>query len=121
MLRLMHMWLRLDQLRLLFTITTRDDFMSSQREVEHIASTYMTINALMVRHLYMDFPIVISPYDGPTIVPFKLMKRTSHERSKSNHLHNEMDVRKGKTTIACGLCKHHGHNYRSCQNMNQVD
>ena len=46
-------------LRLFFTITTRDDFMSSQREVEHIASTYMTINTLVVRHLYMDFPVVI--------------------------------------------------------------
>ena len=40
-------------------ITTRDDFMSIQREVEHIASTYMTINALVVRHLYMDFLVVI--------------------------------------------------------------
>ena len=57
MLRLRHMWLRLDHLRLFFKITTRDNFMSSQREVEHIASTYMTINALTVRHLYMDFPI----------------------------------------------------------------
>ena len=52
------MWLKLDHLRLFFMITTRDDFMSSQREVEHIALTYMTINSLVVRHLYMDFPIV---------------------------------------------------------------
>ena len=37
----------------------QDDFMSSQRGVEHIASTYMTINALVVRHLYMDFPVII--------------------------------------------------------------
>ena len=59
MLRLRHMWLRLDHLRLFFMITTRGDFMSSQKEVEHIASTYMTINALVVRHLYMDFPVVI--------------------------------------------------------------
>ena len=59
MLRLRHMWLKLDHLRLFFTITTRDDFMSSQREAEHIASTYMTINALVVRHLYIDFPVVI--------------------------------------------------------------
>ena len=46
-------------LRLIFMITTRDDFMSSQREVKHIASTYMTINAFVVKHLYMDFPVVI--------------------------------------------------------------
>ena len=59
MLRLRHTWLKLDHLKLFFTITTRDDFMSSQREVEHIASTYMIINALVVRHLYMDFPVVI--------------------------------------------------------------
>ena len=51
MLRLRHMWLKLDRLRLFFTIITRDDFLSSQREVEHVASTYMTINALVVRHL----------------------------------------------------------------------
>ena len=57
--RLRHMWLKLDNLRLVFMITTRDDFMSSQREVEHIASTYMIINALVVRHLYIDFPVVI--------------------------------------------------------------
>ena len=59
MLRLRHMWLRLDHLRLFFTITTRDDFMSSQIEVEHIVSTYMTINALVLRHLNMDFLVVI--------------------------------------------------------------
>ena len=59
MLRLRHMWLKLDHLRLFFMITTKDDFMSSQREVEHIASTYMTINEFVVRHLYMDFPVVI--------------------------------------------------------------
>ena len=29
-------------------ITTMDDFLSSQREVEHLSSTYMTINALVV-------------------------------------------------------------------------
>ena len=58
MLRLRYMWLKLDHLRLYFTITTRGDFMSSQREVEHIASTYITINVLVVRHLYMDFPII---------------------------------------------------------------
>ena len=59
MLRLRHMWLKLDHLRLFFTITTRDDFMLSQREAKHITSTYMTINALVVRHLYIDFPVVI--------------------------------------------------------------
>ena len=32
---------------------------------------------------------------------------------KSTWLHNEMDVRKVKTTITCGLCKHLGHNRRS--------
>ena len=37
----------------------QDDFMSSQRGVEHTALTYMTINALVVRHLYMDFPVII--------------------------------------------------------------
>ena len=58
-LRLRHVWLKLDHLRLFFTITTRDNFMSSQREVEHIASTYMTINALVVRYIYMDFSVVI--------------------------------------------------------------
>ena len=59
MLRLRHMWLKLDNLRLFFTITTKDDFISSQKEVEHIASTYMTIKVLVIRHLYMDFPVVI--------------------------------------------------------------
>ena len=58
-LRLRHMWLKLDHLRLFFTIITRDNFMSSQKEVGHIASTYITINALVVRYLYMDFPVVI--------------------------------------------------------------
>ena len=38
---------------------TRDDFMSIQRDVEHITSIYMTINALVVRHLYMNFLVVI--------------------------------------------------------------
>ena len=33
-------------------------FHASQREVEHIASTYITIKALVVRHLYMDFHII---------------------------------------------------------------
>ena len=59
MLRLRHMWLKLDHLKMFFMITTKDDFMSSQRKVEHITSTYMTINAVVVRHIYMDFPVVI--------------------------------------------------------------
>ena len=53
------MWLRLDHLRLFSTMKIRDNFLSSLREVEHIALTYMTINALVVRHLYMDFHVVI--------------------------------------------------------------
>ena len=44
-------------------------------------------------------------YDGPTIVPHELMKRIGNGRPKSIRLHNEMDVREGKTTIICGLCK----------------
>ena len=49
-------------------------------------------------------------YDGPTIVPSESMKRTSRGRPKSTCLHNEMDVREGKTTITCGLCKQPSHN-----------
>ena len=33
------------------------------------------------------------------------MKRISSGRLKSTWLHNEMDVREGKTTITCELCK----------------
>ena len=61
------------------------------------------------------------PYDGPIIVPFESMKRASSGRPKSSHLHNEMDVREGKTSITCGLCKQSGHNRRSCQNSNRID
>ena len=50
------------------------------------------------------------PYDSPTITPFDSIKRTSRGHLKSTHLHNEMDVKKGKTAITCGLCKQHGHN-----------
>ena len=57
--RLRHMWLSLVHLGLFFMITTKDNFISSQRAVEHIASTYMTIIALVVRHLHMDFHVVI--------------------------------------------------------------
>ena len=38
------------------------------------------------------------------------MKRISSERPKSTQLHNEMDVREGKTTITYGLCKQPDHN-----------
>ena len=46
-----------------------------------------------------------SLYDGPTIVPPESMKRIGSGRPKSTQLHNEMNVREGKTTITCGLCK----------------
>ena len=59
-------------------------------------------------------------YDGPTIVQPKSMKCMGSGRSKSTWLHNEMDVREGKTTITCGLCKQLGHNRWSCKNRNQV-
>ena len=35
-------------------------------------------------------------------MPSESMKRTSHGRPKSTRLHNEMDVREGKTTITVG-------------------
>ena len=54
------------------------------------------------------------------MVLLELMKRMGSGRSKSTRLHNEMDVREGKTTITCGLCKQLGHNRRSCKNRNQV-
>ena len=59
-------------------------------------------------------------YDGPTIIPLESMKRIGSGRPKSTRLHNEMDVREGKTTITCGLCKQQGHNRRSSKNKNQV-
>ena len=163
MLRLRHTLLQLDHLRLFFKIIARDDFISSQREVENIPSTYMTINALVVRYLHMNFQcshiieacqfrsvdfrsfvqgyystqsyydtwatlfhLIFNeyewpPYDGPTIVPFELMKHKSRRHPKSPCLHNEIYVREGETVITCGLCKQPGHNSRSCQNMNQVD
>ena len=46
-----------------------------------------------------------SPYDGLIIVPSELIKRASSGGPKSSCLHNEMDVREGKTSITCGLCK----------------
>ena len=48
------------------------------------------------------------------------MKRIDSERPKSTRLHNEMDVREGKTTITYGLCKQPDHNQRFCKNRNQV-
>ena len=58
-----------------------------------------------------------SPYDGSTIVPSKSMKRTSRRLPKSTCLHNEMDVRDGKTTITCGLCKQLVHNCKTRVNL----
>ena len=46
------------------------------------------------------------------------MKRVSGGRPKSTRLHNEMDVREGKNSVTCGLCKQSGHNRRSCPNKN---
>ena len=59
-------------------------------------------------------------YDGPTIVPPKSMQRMGNRRPKSTRLHNDMDVRDGKTNITCGLYKQLGHNRRSCKNRNEV-
>ena len=59
-------------------------------------------------------------YNGPTIIALGSMKRQVSGRPKSTHLHNEMDVREGKTKIKCGLCKQHGHNRQSCKSRNQV-
>ena len=58
------------------------------------------------------------PYVGPVIVPADSMKRVSGGRPKSTRLHNEMDVREGKNSVTCGLCKQSGHNRRSCPNKN---
>ena len=57
-------------------------------------------------------------YDGLTIGPPKSMQRMRSGRPKSTRLHNEMDVREGKTSITCELCKQLGHNRRSCKNRN---
>ena len=55
-------------------------------------------------------------YDDPMIVPLESMKCIVSGRPKSTRLHNEMNVREGKTIITCGLCKQPGHNWRSCKN-----
>ena len=44
------------------------------------------------------------------------MKCVSSRRPKSTCLHNEMNVRKGKTSVTCDLCKQSGHNRHSCPN-----
>ena len=44
-------------------------------------------------------------------MPYESMKRKLRGRPKSTCVNNEMDVREGKTTITCGLCKQPGHNY----------
>ena len=43
-------------------------------------------------------------------MPSESMKCTSRGRPKSTRLHNEMDVREGKTTITCGFYKQPGYN-----------
>ena len=59
-------------------------------------------------------------YDGPTIASPEPMKRQVSGRPKSTRLHNEMDIREGKTKVKCGLCKQQGHNRRSCKSRNQL-
>ena len=59
-------------------------------------------------------------YDGTMIVPPGSMQRIGSGHPKSTRLHNEMDVREGKTPITCGLCKQLDYNRRSCKNRNQV-
>ena len=59
-------------------------------------------------------------YDGTMIVSPESMQHFGSGSPKLTRLHNEMDVREGKTLITCGLCKQLGHNRRSCKNRNQV-
>ena len=59
-------------------------------------------------------------YDGTVIVAPESMRHSGSGRPKSTLLHNEVDVREGKTLIRCGLCKQLGHNRRSCKNRSQV-
>ena len=42
-------------------------------------------------------------YDGPTIVPPESLKHIGNGRPKSTQLHNEMNVREGKTTTHVGF------------------
>ena len=44
-------------------------------------------------------------YNVPTIIPPESMKRIGSGCPKSTRFHNEMDVKEGKITITCGLCK----------------
>ena len=62
------MWLRLDQWKLFFIVTSKDDFMSSQGVVEHSASTYMTRNAHVVRHLYIDYLFKVTTLRSRTMI-----------------------------------------------------
>ena len=57
-------------------------------------------------------------YVGPVIMPAESMKCVLSGQPKSTRLHHEMDVREGKTSITCGLCKQSGHNRRSYPNRN---
>lgn len=58
-------------------------------------------------------------YNGPIVVPFESIKYIFSIKSKSSNFHNEMDVKKGKTSRICGLCKQSGYNHQSCQNWNK--
>ena len=70
--------------------------------------------------LIFDYLFNATTLHGPTIVPSESMKCIGSRRPKSTRLHNEMDVREGKTTIICGLCRQPGHNRHSYKNRNQV-
>ncbi|RVW59762.1 hypothetical protein CK203_096384 [Vitis vinifera] len=110
-----------DLMRLFYMITSKDDsihilaachFRSVDFRplVQHYYSTQSYYNTWAplfhpIFNVY-EWP----PYDGPIIMPSESMKRASSGRPKSSHLHNEMDVREGKTSITCGLCKQSGHN-----------
>ena len=50
-------------------------------------------------------------YDGPTIAPPESMKCIGSGRPKSTRLHNEMDVREGKTTITCVMPQKYPRNF----------
>ena len=84
--------------------------------VQHYYSTQSYYNSWAPLFNVYEWP----PYDGPIIMPSESMKRASSGGLKSSHLHNEMNVREGKTSITCGLCKQSVHNRRSCQNNNRI-
>ena len=77
MLILRPVWLRLNQWKLFFKITLRDDFMLSQGVIEHNTSTYMTRNAHMVRHLYMDFHVAMQHVNIDVLIFDYLFKATT--------------------------------------------